>query len=122
MPYTAAMHAVVETSVFTRRAEALLSADERTKLIDMLATNPTAGDVIPGLGGIRKMRFAAGGRGQSKGYRVIYFLLTDDYPIVALLLYGKNEQVNPTAAQRKAMVQIVVGMRARARAIRSDEE
>ncbi len=57
------MHSVLETSVFTRRADALLTREERAELISALAGNPQAGDLVPGLGGIRKMRFAAGGQG-----------------------------------------------------------
>jgi hypothetical protein len=66
------MHAVLETSIFSRRADALLSRDERTELMGVLASDPMAGDVIPGLGGVRKLRFAPKGRGKSGGFRVIY--------------------------------------------------
>ena len=63
--------AVLETSVLSRRADALLSAVDRADLIDTLARDPTAGDVIPGLGGVRKLRFAPKGRGKSGGFRVV---------------------------------------------------
>ena len=49
------MQSVAETSIFSRRADALLSRDERAELIALLATTPKAGDVIPGTGGIRKL-------------------------------------------------------------------
>ena len=101
------MHTVVETPIFTRRADTLLSPEDRTDLITILAANPRAGAMIPGLGGIRKLRFAPEGRGKSGGFRVIYFLLDDDSPVLALLLYGKNEQVNPTPEQRKVMLRHV---------------
>ncbi|MBV8165173.1 MAG: addiction module toxin RelE, partial [Alphaproteobacteria bacterium] len=64
---------VQETSIFSRRADALLSVEERAQLIDFLANNPLAGDVIEGTGGVRKVRFAAKGRGKSGGVRVIYY-------------------------------------------------
>lgn len=73
----------------------------------MLANDPLAGDLVPGLGGIRKLRFAAGGRGKSGGFRVIYYVLTDDLPILAMLIYGKNEQSNPTPEQRRALLAAV---------------
>ena len=66
------MQTVVETSIFARRADALLSREERVEFISLLATNPQAGDVIPGTGGISKLRFAAGGQGKRGGFRVIY--------------------------------------------------
>jgi len=107
MGYVRPMHTVVETPIFTRRADALLSPEDRADLIIMLAANPTAGARVPGLGGIRKMRFAPEGQGKRGAFRVIYFLLDDDTPVLALLLYGKNEQANPTLEQRKAMVRLV---------------
>src|SRR3954462_138518 len=77
------MHAVVETSIFSRQADALLSPDERAALIDTLARDPLAGDLIPGLGSVRKLRFAPKGRGKSGAFRVIYYVLTDDLPILS---------------------------------------
>lgn len=105
------MHSVAETSIFTRRADALLSQAERVELIDALASNPQAGDVIPGMGGIRKMRFAAGGQGKRGGFRVVWFYHGADMPVLALLIYGKGEQVNPSPEQRRAMLALVEGLR-----------
>jgi hypothetical protein len=106
---------VLETSIFTRRADALLSHSERLDLIAALAKSPQAGDLIPGLGGIRKLRFAPVGRGKSGAFRMIYYAMTDDVPILALLIYGKNEQTNPTSDQRKAMLAVVNGIKAKAK-------
>lgn len=106
------MHSVLETSIFTRRADALLTREERAELIAALARNPQGGDLVPGLGGIRKMRFAAGGQGKRGAFRVIWFVATADMPVMALLLYGKNEQANPTPEQRRAMLAVVERMKA----------
>jgi mRNA-degrading endonuclease RelE of RelBE toxin-antitoxin system len=103
----------METPVFARRAEALLSPEERYELIDFLANNPMAGDLVPGLGGIRKLRFGARGKGTRGGSRVIYYVLDKGHPIVALLIYGKNEQANFTTAQRKVMASVVQQLKAR---------
>jgi hypothetical protein len=46
---------------------------------------------------------------------VVYFLLNDEIPILALLLYGKNEQANPTPDQKKAMRSLVDTLKAVAR-------
>ena len=105
------MQAVAETSIFSRRADALLSRDERAELITLLASSPEAGDVIPGTGGIRKLRFAAAGQGKRSAFRVVYYVLTDDMPILALLIYGKGEQVNPTPDQKRAMAAVVGAFR-----------
>jgi len=55
------LHAVLETSIFSRRADTLLAREERAELIDRLARDPLAGD----LGGVRKLRFAPKGRGKA---------------------------------------------------------
>jgi len=107
------LHSVLETSAFSRRADALLSRDERAELIETLAQNPGAGDVVPGLGGVRKLRFAPKGRGKSGAFRVIYYVLTEDMPVLALLLYGKNEQDDLSPAQRKVVASLAAEMKRR---------
>lgn len=61
------------------------------------------------------MRMAAGGQGKRGGFRVIWYVATEDMPVLALLIYGKNEQANPTPDQRRAMVALVEGMKANAK-------
>jgi len=97
---------VVETETFARRADKLLGPDERDQLGVFLAANPTAGDLIEGTGGVRKVRFAAKGKGKSGGVRVIHFFVPEDGPLYALLIYAKGEQGDMTPAQRK----VVAGM------------
>ena len=98
------MQTVVETPVFIRRAEKLLSEDEHAGLIAFLASDPEAGDELVGTGGVRKVRYGAKGKGKSGGARVIYYFYDQDMPIYALLIYGKNERADLTAEQRKAVV------------------
>ena len=117
-PYSAAMQSVAETSIFSRRADALLTREERMKLIGTLAADPKAGVLIPGLGGIRKLRFAAGGKGKSGAFRVIYYVADVDWPILALLIYGKGEQENITPDQQKALLALLEGEKAKAAARR----
>jgi hypothetical protein len=106
------MQTVVETTVFIRRAEKLLTEEERADLITYLATHPSAGDVIVGTGGVRKVRYGATGRGKSGGVRVIYFFYDQDMPIYALLIYGKNERADLTAEQRKAVAGFAAAIKA----------
>ena len=110
------MQSVTETSIFTRRADALLNREDRVALISTLATNPQAGDLIPGLGGIRKLRFAPSGRGKSGAFRVIHYYAGSNLPILALLIYAKNEQDNISADQRRALLALVGQHKIEARA------
>ncbi len=107
------LQAVLETSIFSRRADALLSREERSDLIESLARDPLAGDVMPGLGGVRKLRFAPKGRGKSGAFRVIYYVLTDELPILALLIYGKNERADLSPEQRKVIAALAAEMKRR---------
>ena len=63
----------IETSVFTRRVKELIDEDAYTTLQNVLVVNPSAGDVIEGTGGVRKIRVAAKGHGKRGGARVIYY-------------------------------------------------
>ncbi len=114
------MQTVVETALFTRRAEVLLSAAERVELIDFLAANPLAGDLIRGSGGVRKLRFAVGARGKSGGVRIIYYYLNQGIPIYAMLIYAKNEQANVSPEQLRQIVDLVTRTKAAAKGAGDD--
>jgi len=103
----AIMQEVVETRHFAARAEKFLSESERNALIDFLASDPLRGDVLAGTGGIRKVRFAKGGRGKSGGVRVIYYFYNAEEPIYLLEVFGKNEKANLAVAERNALAKVV---------------
>ena len=73
----------MDTPTFSRQADKLFNVDEKREVIDCLASNPTAGNLIPGTGGVRKLRFAMQGRGKRGGARVIYYYLDDAVPVYA---------------------------------------
>jgi len=106
---------VVETSTFARRAEQLLSVEEYADLILYLALHPESGDVVPNTGGVRKVRFAAKGRGKSGGVRAIYYFFDEENPLYALLLYGKNEQSDLAPKQKKEAAAFVARIKAAAK-------
>jgi hypothetical protein len=103
---------VVETSVFSRRADKVLAEGERKAVIDFLANNPLAGDEIPETGGVRKVRISARGKGKSGGARVIYYYLDDSMPLFALLIYGKDEQDDLTSDQKKTVSKLAALIKA----------
>jgi len=80
----------VETPLFTRLVQEYLSDDEYVLLQQALMADPRIGDVIPGSGGVRKMRWRVAGRGKRGGIRIIYFLHLAQGQIWLLTLYAKN--------------------------------
>ena len=84
------MISFIETKLFTRLVQEYLSDDEYLKLQQALLSDPEAGAIIPGSGGIRKLRWGVSGRGKRGGIRVIYFLRTRHGQIWMLTLYAKN--------------------------------
>lgn len=88
------MISFVETKLFTRLVQEYLSDDEYSKLQQALLVNPEIGAVIPGSGGIRKLRWGLAGRGKRGGIRVIYYLRTRQGQIWMLTLYAKNVAEN----------------------------
>ena len=106
------MQVFAETPIFTRQAEKLFSEDEKRELIDFLAENPLAGDEIPGTGGVRKVRFAASGRGKRGGARVIYYYLDDSIPLYALLAYAKNAQDDMSPEAKRMVASLAAALKA----------
>jgi mRNA-degrading endonuclease RelE of RelBE toxin-antitoxin system len=94
---------VLELASYQRRANELLDADERDAVVDLIAHDPTCGDVIPGTGGLRKVRVGLGTRGKRGGARVIYYFYNEDYPAVLMALYAKNEKADLTARDKKVL-------------------
>lgn len=85
---------VAEMPEFLSATRKLMSDEERALLVDYLAWNPTAGDLIPGTGGVRKLRWGLEGRGKRGGARVIYFHHDAEMPLFALTAFAKNERAD----------------------------
>jgi mRNA-degrading endonuclease RelE of RelBE toxin-antitoxin system len=88
------MYSFIETKLFTKLVLDYLSDDEYGALQEALIREPEQGPVIPGSGGIRKLRWAAAGRGKRGGYRVIYFLRRANGIIWMITMYPKNVTEN----------------------------
>lgn len=97
---------VVETPEFLSATRKLMSDEERALLVDYLAYNPTAGDLVQGTGGIRKLRWGVEGRGKRGGARVIYFYHDADMPLFALTAYAKNERSDLSQQDRNDFRQL----------------
>jgi hypothetical protein len=102
-----ALITVAETPEYIRCADRLLSAAGRMDVVEYLAANPKAGDLMQGTGGVRKLRWARGGRGKSGGVRVIYYFHSDVMPLYLLTVFGKNERANLSKAERNELAGLV---------------
>jgi hypothetical protein len=90
----AIMYTVAETELFQDRAAAIWSEDERLEFCTWLASNPEAGDVVPGSGGCRKVRWSMGNIGKRGGVRIIYYNELEDGVIWLLTIYAKAQKGN----------------------------
>lgn len=106
------MQTVAETPTFSRQADTLFTEDQKRELIDFLARNPLAGDEIPGTSVVRKLRFAALGRGWRGGARVIYYYLDETMAVYALFAYAKTAKTNLTPDERRTVSKIAAALKA----------
>lgn len=95
----------LETPLFTRLLGDYLTDGSYRELQRALMENPELGDVLPGTGGFRKVRWenARRGKGKRGGLRVIYYYLTADRQIWFFMLYDKDEAVDLTAEEKKIL-------------------
>src|ERR1700732_3915914 len=95
----------IEAPAFTRHLSDYLSDDEYRAVQEELGTNPELGDLMPGTGGFRKLRWADARRGKGRrgGLRVIYYHFKSDSQIWLMTLYDKNEASDLTAKEKRAL-------------------
>ena len=98
---------IIETRAFTARIDGLLSGEDYRGLQTHLVRNPTSGDVIPGTGGLRKLRWGTKGRGKRGGCRVIYFWHPISERLLMLFAFSKSERADLNAAQKRVLRQVV---------------
>jgi hypothetical protein len=108
----------IESPLFTQLLSGYMEDDQFQRLQVFLALEPEAGDVMPGTGGCRKMRWADRRRGKGKrgGLRVIYYYLLKDMQIWLLTLYDKDEVTDLSAREKrllKAMIEEEMHQRSR---------
>ncbi len=97
----------VETTAFTRQITDLFDDADYTILQRALVRSPALGDIIPGSGGIRKVRWAAKGHGKSGGARIIYYWAVAQETILLLAAYPKNVKIDLTPDEIKRLGRVV---------------
>ena len=93
----------VETRVFTRELQDLMSDDDYRALQSALLLRPEAGAIIQGGGGLRKLRWGFAGTGKRGGLRVIYYWHKKEECIYMLLMYRKSHQEDLTQEQLRIL-------------------
>lgn len=98
------MHTVIETAGYLQDAkDASLSGDEMAAIIQVISSDPKAGDVMVGTGGARKLRFAASGTGKRGGFRTVHYFGGGDVPVFMLAVIKKGDRDNLSKAERNAL-------------------
>ena len=102
------MNTVIETRTFSGKAAKAWTPKQYEEFILYIANNPMAGEVVPGSGGVRKIRWGKTGAGKSGGIRVIYFNSSQE-DIWLLTVYVKNERENIPAHELKNIREAING-------------
>ncbi len=103
---------VLRLEIFSKRAKKLFTETEIEDLSRFIAENPKKGSVIPGTGGLRKLRWSLRDRGKRGGSRVIYYYHVQEYMILLLSVYAKNQKEDLSKEEKrvlKAAVEEILG-------------
>jgi len=98
---------IVETSIFTKKIQTLLDNEDYRELQIALVNRPSAGVVIRGSGGLRKVRWARPGSGKRGGVRVIYYWAVEENQLLMLFVFAKNEQDDLTPDQLRILRKLI---------------
>jgi hypothetical protein len=95
----------IESPAFTRHLSRYLNDEGYRDLQAKLGANPDLGDVMPGCGGFRKMRWvdARRGKGRRGGLRIVYYHFKPESQVWLMTLYDKNEASDLTAKEKRAL-------------------
>jgi hypothetical protein len=100
------LQTIIETEAFISKASKIMTDAERMAIVDRVSADPTAGDVIKGTRGLRKLRIPLEGRGKRGGGRVIYWFHSDRFPAALLWAFAKNEASDLTKGQQSSPVKL----------------
>jgi hypothetical protein len=103
---------IIPTPDFTHQANKLIAkrkllAEDLANLKKELTQYPELGDLVPGTGGIRKIRLKSSSKGKSGGFRLCYFYYSHKYELYLIMIYAKNEQENLSADQKQNLKKII---------------
>lgn len=102
---------VIEVEPFPTRATKIWTEDERLEFVTYIGQNSLAGVVIPGSGGIRKIRWTRPGSGKRGGVRVLYYFLDEMQQVFLLTMFAKNQQADVPPPELKLLKKMVTIIR-----------
>jgi hypothetical protein len=105
-----AYHTIVETPEFLGNARSVLTESERRELVEFLASRPSAGELMQGTGGARKLRWGAKSKGKRGGARVISYYGGPDIPDFLLTVFAKGDRANLSKAERNELREILANL------------
>jgi len=100
------MQSIIELPEYLKQSGKLLRGKERQSIIDYLAAHPSAGDIMQGTGGIRKLRWSAQSKGRSGGVRIIYYHHNESISLFLLTMFSKGEKTNLAKAERNDLAKL----------------
>ena len=106
---------IVTTSTYERAVRKLHSNEQRQAMEDAICADPLGAAVIPGSGGVRKVRWAAAGRGKRGGVRAIYFFYANPPTVYLLTAYAKAQRDDLKPGDLRAWARLVGAIRKGAR-------
>ncbi len=97
---------VYETAHYLAGAFRFLTDEEQAEIVTQVARDPLSGVLVPGTGGLRKLRIAVAGRGKRGGGRVIYFFHDEAMPLFLLAAFAKNDRADLSARERADLARL----------------
>ncbi len=108
MRQDSALQTVVETPEYLKQAAKCMDSESRFSFVNFIAENPTAGDIIVGTQGARKVRWTGDSQqGKRGGVRIIYYYHNRSMPIFLFTVYGKNTKANLSKAECNVLGNII---------------
>lgn len=98
---------LVEMPEFIARSKDLFSSEELNALLVQVGTHPESGDLMPGTGGVRKLRWALERKGKRGGARIIYYFHSGALPIFLLTVFSKNEKIDLSKAEKNELRKLI---------------
>ena len=103
---------IIETKFYLNQLSKIIhkGLDEdllRNEIKEFISENPQDGDVIPGSGGLRKIRYPMPGKGKSGGYRIIYYFYNEKNPIHLFTIYQKSRAENLSDQEKQTFSKLI---------------